>query len=338
MAKYSAQALRLLEVLSSKDFRRIEEGFRKRFSGGIEVVSLDGNEVRKLCSGNCHPQICELIRGSRPGKKRCRQERKRSINIALQTGTPHISLCHAGVVLGCVPVINGDEAIGGVFFGKWLWEEFDEKVHLELMRRLSGLRIRDDLVWFAGKELGVVSARRTCEAADFLYVLLYEITGFSPRVSNEQREHFHEHTDLADSRKIGLEKRLICRLKTGDLDGEKMKRLKPAIEFMNLFYGQEISLANIAQAAGLSVGRLCHLFKEQTNLTVIEYLTDVRIEYAKKLLLRTDKNCSAICHEIGYKNQSYFTKVFTEVVGVSPGVFRKRAPFWNAPRKLIQIK
>jgi len=416
MAKYSAQALRLLQVLSSKDFRRIEEGFRKRFSGGIEVVSLDGNEVRKLCSGDCHPAICRLIRASRPGRKRCRQERKHSIDKSLQTGRPHISLCHGGIVLGCVPIINADEAIGGVFFAKWIWGEFDEKVHLETMRRLSGLRIRDDQIWFAGKELDVVSARLADEAAEFLYALLYEITGFSPPILNKKREHFQEDADAIKSRKTGMEKRLVCRLKTGDLDGakemveaavgevfsgndmsvnqlksqlgemlsvlvrtaaesrlntdllllrnaeyisdaksintreelckwareaflggaafvyelrdaEKMKRLKPAVEFMNLFYGKQISLANIARAAGLSVGRLCHLFREQTGLTVIEYLTDVRIENAKKLLLKTNKNCSAICYEIGYKNQSYFTKVFKEVVGVSPGVFREEAAF-----------
>lgn len=416
MAKYSAQALRLLEVVSGAGFRRIEDGFRKQFSGGIEVVSLDGNAVRKFCSGDCHPEICKLIRGSRCGRGRCREERKRSIDMALRTGMPYISICHAGIVLGCVPVIDGDEAIGGVFFGKWIWDGFDEKVHLETMRRLSGLRIREDLVWFAGKKLNVVSARKTYEAAEYLYVLVYEVTGFLPQVSCRQREpangDFQKDEEIVKVRKSFWEKRFVCRSKLGDIagareifeeavgkicsgnkdlneiksqlaevilrvgrrvveagvdvdpmlgryleyigkmkgldtlegvfewikgvlgdfsefvyegrDAEKMERLRPAVEFVHLFFAQDVSLGNIARAAGISVSRLCHLFKEQTGLTVVEYLTDVRMENAKKLLLRTEKSVSEVCREVGYKNQSYFSKVFKELFSVAPSEFRKK--------------
>lgn len=105
-------------------------------------------------------------------------------------------------------------------------------------------------------------------------------------------------------------------------DSEKMKRIKPSIEFMEVFYGQAIGLAEIAAVSRLSVWRLGHLFKEQMGVTVIDYLTDIRIEHGKRLLVETDKTCTTICYEVGYKNQSYFTRTFKRVVGVTPIQFR----------------
>ena len=60
------------------------------------------------------------------------------------------------------------------------------------------------------------------------------------------------------------------------------------------------------------------------GITVIEYLTSVRIERAKQLLLATDQNCTEICFQVGYNNQSYFTRTFKDLVGIPPREFRKR--------------
>jgi YesN/AraC family two-component response regulator len=58
------------------------------------------------------------------------------------------------------------------------------------------------------------------------------------------------------------------------------------------------------------------------QITVIEYLTSVRIERAKQLLLATSQNCTEICFQVGYCNQSYFTRTFKELAGMTPRQFR----------------
>ena len=105
-------------------------------------------------------------------------------------------------------------------------------------------------------------------------------------------------------------------------DAKKVTKLKPAIDYINANYNHSISLADIAKASHLSVSRLAHIFKEQMKVTIIEYLTSVRIEHAKKLLLATDKNCTEICYKVGYNNQSYFTRTFRNLVGMTPRQFR----------------
>jgi two-component system response regulator YesN len=73
----------------------------------------------------------------------------------------------------------------------------------------------------------------------------------------------------------------------------------------------------------LSVSRLAHLFKEHVGITVIEYLTNIRINQAKQRLLGGDGNCTQICFEVGYNNQSYFTRIFKQVTGMTPRQFRR---------------
>jgi len=66
------------------------------------------------------------------------------------------------------------------------------------------------------------------------------------------------------------------------------------------------------------------VFKEQMGITIIDYVTSVRIEQAKHLLLATDQSCTEICFEVGYNNQSYFTRTFKTLVGMTPRQFKIR--------------
>jgi YesN/AraC family two-component response regulator len=104
----------------------------------------------------------------------------------------------------------------------------------------------------------------------------------------------------------------------------KVDKIKAAAKFIEAYYEQPIKLGDIAYEASLSVSRLAHLFKEQMQVTPIEYLTNIRIERAKKILLTTDKKCCNIYYEVGYNSQTYFARKFKGVVGLSPSQFRQK--------------
>jgi two-component system response regulator YesN len=105
-------------------------------------------------------------------------------------------------------------------------------------------------------------------------------------------------------------------------DSRRVSQIKPAIDYIMAHYCEAITLSDVARAAHLSVSRLSHVFKEQTDLTIVDYMTNARVEYAKELLISTNKNCTEVCFEAGYNNQSYFTRTFKDVVGVTPRTFR----------------
>jgi len=99
-------------------------------------------------------------------------------------------------------------------------------------------------------------------------------------------------------------------------------KIKTAIEFLEIYYDQRIKVGDIAYEAGLSPGRLAHLFKERTGLTPIQYLTNIRIEQAKKQLLTWDDKLCKFYSEVGFNSESYFIRKFKQFVGVSPSKFR----------------
>ena len=68
----------------------------------------------------------------------------------------------------------------------------------------------------------------------------------------------------------------------------------------------------------LSPSYLSRIFKKETGYTINEYLIQVRIEKAKRLLHRKDLRVTDVADAVGFDDQSYFTKVFRRMVGTTP--------------------
>ena len=103
----------------------------------------------------------------------------------------------------------------------------------------------------------------------------------------------------------------------------KLDRVKTAIEFIDANFERSIGLADIACVSLLSATRMSHLFREQMGMTVVSYVTKVRVDHAKRLLLTTDRTCARICYDVGFKDQSFFSRTFKKLVGLTPLKFRE---------------
>jgi two-component system response regulator YesN len=100
--------------------------------------------------------------------------------------------------------------------------------------------------------------------------------------------------------------------------------IRKAREFIRANYKKKIKLIDISKAIYLSPYYLSHIFKKETGSTLLEYLTKVRIEEAKRLLESTPWNTTRISFEVGYSDQSYFCKVFKKSEGISASDYKKR--------------
>lgn len=96
------------------------------------------------------------------------------------------------------------------------------------------------------------------------------------------------------------------------------------VEYVEEHYRENISLEQIAAAAGLSKEYLCAVFKREMGQTIVHFLTTLRIGCARELLEEyPEKRAYEIGRMCGYENPSYFGKVFKEIVGVTPEQYRR---------------
>jgi len=108
-------------------------------------------------------------------------------------------------------------------------------------------------------------------------------------------------------------------------DGSGNHAIHSMREYMERHYDEDISLSSLSERFHFSPQYIAKKFKEFYNTTVITYLTELRIEKARSLLLHTDLPVLEIANTLGYSDENYFGKVFKKMTGLSPLQYRKQS-------------
>lgn len=85
----------------------------------------------------------------------------------------------------------------------------------------------------------------------------------------------------------------------------------------------QLNLDDMSENLGYSKAYLMRIFKKYTNKTIIGFSNEKKIQEAKNQLLYSQKKISTISEELGFSNQSYFSKTFQKIEGISPSKFKK---------------
>jgi two-component system response regulator YesN len=89
-------------------------------------------------------------------------------------------------------------------------------------------------------------------------------------------------------------------------------------------YTRELTIAEIASSVYLTTTYICLLFKQETGMTINEYIIEIRIAKAKEMLGDFRNKLYDICFAVGYKDPAYFSKLFKKQTGFSPTEFRDK--------------
>lgn len=98
-------------------------------------------------------------------------------------------------------------------------------------------------------------------------------------------------------------------------------RMSEVIQFTIEESDRTISLKEVAAIANMSKEAFCRYFKMRTGKTYIEFLNEVRINNACKLLLNSDTIKSDIAYQSGFNNLSHFNHTFKQMKGITPGEY-----------------
>ena len=126
--------------------------------------------------------------------------------------------------------------------------------------------------------------------------------------------------DLAGEHIVPLNRPTLMRGLT-ERDG---KRMDQVIQFLLENRSRPISLGETAEKANLSKEAFCRFFKLRTRKTFTQYLLQLRINDAQKLLQDTDLGISEIAFRVGFENLSYFNRSFKSISRTTPLDFRKK--------------
>ena len=99
-----------------------------------------------------------------------------------------------------------------------------------------------------------------------------------------------------------------------------------ARKFIEEHSHEKFTLAAISQKAGMCTFYFSKKFKQVTGLNFTEYVSRVRVEQAKKLLLNHNYRVSEVGYEVGFQSLTHFNRKFKKIVGYTPKDFRKHLP------------
>ena len=155
---------------------------------------------------------------------------------------------------------------------------------------LSSFRIKGELTYG--------NTRKLCER-------FYCCNGFNER-SELIRQIYMETAEIIGSRRENQTDHVIAYL----------------TQIMNECFTQPITIADLAEKVYLTPTYICLLFKQETGITINEYIINLRIEYAKKLLEQPQMKLYDVCSAVGYTSPSYFSRLFKKQTGFSPSEYR----------------
>jgi len=108
---------------------------------------------------------------------------------------------------------------------------------------------------------------------------------------------------------------------TDDVRNEYFKKI---IHYINQNFYKEITIRNLSQDFTINPNYLSQLFRKEVGMTFTDYITKLRMNYAKELLLKTEYSQGDVATKCGYIDYFYFIRVFKKSTGVTPGQYRHK--------------
>jgi AraC-like DNA-binding protein len=270
-----------------------EESFRKATGVPLKLVA-PGVPTHRLGIGLAENVFCHLIAESPAGCEACHEAQVRALQGAAQRRTPYQIACFAGLTDVAVPVIIGEVHVATMLSGQVLRREPTERDFTMIVRMV-------------GKE-GDAGWRRDARRAYFATTV----------VTPDRLQAIVQMLGLfADYIGEFATRQAIARAPV-----EPPAVLK-AKDYVESHLGEHMTLAQVVQHVGVSRFYFCKLFKKATGMTLTEYVSRVRLEKAKAMLVDPNTRISEAAYAAGFGSIPQFNSVFKRYVGVAPTEYRE---------------
>src|ERR1043165_7752401 len=215
------------------------------------------------------------------------------------TSTTRTVTWFAGLSESAVPVYVGDHILGFLETGEVMLRNPTKKHFASITRQLRAWGYKTD--W---KKLERAYFR-SCVLSPVRYRAMLRLLSL-----------FAQHLSI-------LSNQLAVRRQN-----DESTNMTRARQFIEDHQAEPLSLGRIAHVANISRHYFCKMFKKATGINFTDYLSRVRVEKSKTLLLNPNSRISEVAYEVGFQSLTNFNRAFKRIVGRSP------TPFWKALPKL----
>lgn len=107
------------------------------------------------------------------------------------------------------------------------------------------------------------------------------------------------------------------------MDMDKYSSIRKGIQMLESNVYENVSIEEVAYACSVSSTHFRRLFREYAKKSPVQYRIDLKIEYAKSMLINSDLSIETISQMLNFESSSYFCRIFKSRVGMTPGEYRK---------------
>ncbi|WML31510.1 response regulator [Neobacillus sp. OS1-32] len=137
------------------------------------------------------------------------------------------------------------------------------------------------------------------------------------------RKKYQKALSLINSEWPEKNRELLDRNRSSDYSHIKIM-MEKAVDYIEQNFKEAITLEKTAEYVNLTPFYFSKIFKERMGVTFIDYLTELRINYAKEEMKSPEKSLKEICFDAGYKDPNYFSRVFKKITGDTPTEYRHK--------------
>jgi AraC-like DNA-binding protein len=285
----------LIDALAkSKVYQEYERAFSEATGLPVSLRSVESWQLPHHGKRNENP-FCAMMAQKSRSCANCLQVQQRLSEHAIEEA--YTAVCEAGMSDTAVPVRLGEKLVGFLQTGQVFRKKPSAALFDRTAKMISEWGVEADInkLRDAYFETRVLSPKQYASSVRLLSIFAEHLSMVSNQVVVQQQT---------------AEPPVITRAK----------------QFIHEHQGEDLSLGQVAKAVNTSTFYFCKMFKKATGVNFTDYLSRVRIEKAKNLLLNPNLRISEIAYEVGFQSLTHFNRVFKKIVGQSPTEYRSHLP------------
>lgn len=273
----------------------------KDFSGFIPVNPELSLALQDFIAHN-HP-YCIYLKENKDCYFKCASMIPKMLKKAIATKSTFFGYCHAGLGEYVIPIINDQNVIGAITVGSFKNKELNTE---HLFTHLT-----NDYKTFDINKLETLYETIKQPEHQNIDLIIRSLEIIAQTLANSYKEF-----DMTNNKEL---------LNTSNNNiSEEDKITEQVIKYIKEHITEKITLENLAQELNYSISYISRIFNKKMEMNINTYINKTRVEISKNYLLSTDLSITEIANMVGFEDASYYSKVFTKLLSISPARFKRR--------------